>query len=243
MNWNLPGKDCSIYVEFKKDGEFVIPDPGSLKLTLRDDAGVVITGYDSLALANCLVSSLMITVLAALNTVGTGLPFETRYARIDYTASTEPLHVDVVYRVAPFLPMASEPAEVRALFGARDLELPDSDIDLYSAYFLLLQDYPDAMTGALSSAATSWSANRAIVLTAGLQVIASMPGRLLKEDALNTAKQIRGNIDWEALEARLGAELGVVLAKLQAAASVAGGTFPTLIFMRAAPALDVITNA
>lgn len=241
MKWNLAGKALALYVEFRQDGEFVIPDVGSLKLTLRGNNGVVISGYNEAVLPDCPVSTTTIGISSTLNTI-IALTFETRYVRVDFTVGGRPLAIESSYRLAPFLPLTATPADVRSVFGARDSELPDSEIDLMEGYFTLLEDYPIAMAGALATSATSRWANLAVTFKTSLQLIASMPVRVLKEEALNNASQSRGKIDWEALQAQIEAGLGVVLGKLEAAAQVPGGTSRTPLLVLSLPT-DPVTNA
>lgn len=241
MNWHLDNKASSLYVEFLSDGEFVVPDSGSLFLTLRGNAGAVIGGYDNLALPDVTVSTMSYTVPQAVNVIG-AVDFETRYSRVDFKVGGKPFVSEQTYKLGPFVPISAEEAEVRAIFGVRDLELPDADIDLRGAYYLLKEAYPEAMATALTTTATSWWANRAIVLTAAQQVAPSMPVRALKEEGLNNATQIRASIDWERLMAAISSELAATIGKLQEAASVSssGGLTPLLVLSLPT---DPVTNA
>lgn len=241
MNWHLSAKASSLYVEFLQDGEYVVPDAGSIFLTIRGNDGLVISGYDALAMADVTVSTMTYTVPQAVNNIG-AVDVETRYVRVDFKVGDKPLVTEQVYRVGPFLPLAATPAEVRGLFGAREQELPDSDIDLRGAYYLLLDEYPDAMTGALTVSATTWLANRAVVLMAGIQVAPSMPSRALKEEGLNNATQIRANIDWVALQHQIVGELGATLGKLEEAAGSTTSAALMPILGLSIP-VDPVTNA
>jgi hypothetical protein len=241
MDWHLDNKASSLYVEFLSDGEFVVPDAGSIFLTLRNNAGTVISGYDSLALADVTVSTMLYSVPQAVNVIG-AVDFETRYARVDFKYEGKPLVSEQVYKLGPFLPISANEAEVRSLFGVRELELPDSDIDLRGAFYLLKEDYPEAMATSLTATATSWWANRAIILMAAQQVGPSLPVRALKQEDLNNANQIRANIDWERVMAGIMSEFSIVMNKLQEAASVAGGGTPTPILVLSLPT-DPVTNA
>lgn len=246
MNWHLMGTAYPLYVEFLQEGEFVIPDPGSIFLTIRDNAGEIVAGYNGLALADTLVSTLTYSIPQEVNTpklIGTPGNFETRYVRVDFSSAGRPLSSEQIYRIAGFVPLTATPAEVRALFGARDKELPDSDIDLMGAYFMQAVGYPTVISPAtLSDSLTAWDANRFIVLTAGVQVAPSMPSRVLKEETMDTATQIRATIDWQALQQQILDELGVVLDRLKA--TVAGGAtvVPTGLFVLS-NRTDPVTNA
>lgn len=241
MIWNLVGKAASLFFAFMREGEFVIPDSGSIKLTIRDNAGAVITGYDALAQADCLVSTLVVVVPAELNTlVGA---FETRFVRLDFTSGGEPLFAEKAYRVSSFVPLTATPEDVRSVFGARAGELPDADIDLREAYFTLLEEYPTEMAGAITGASTSRSANRLTVLRTAWFLLPSMPNRVLKEDSMNTATQIRDSADWERIGVQIQTEMELMISTLRSAASVAGSNSPTSILLMSAPSVDPITNA
>lgn len=241
MNWHLDNKASSLYVEFLSDGEFVVPDAGSIFLTLRGNDGEIVAGYDSLALPDTTLSTMTWTVPQAVNVIG-AVDFETRYVRVDFKSGGKPLVAEQVYKLGPFLPISAKEAEVRALFGVRELELPDSDIDLRAAFYLLKEDYPEAMATSLSATATSWWANRAIVLMAAQQVGPSLPVRALKQEDLNNASQIRANIDWERINGAILSEFSIVMNKLQEAASVTGGGSLSPLLVVSLPT-DPITNA
>lgn len=241
MNWNIAGKALSLYVEFKQGGEFVIPDVGSLKLTLRGNDGVVLVGYDASALADTLLSTLVVVVPSDVNVVTTP-PVETRFMRLDFTAGGQPLFIEQSYNLSPFLPLIATPSDVRARFGARVAELPDSDIDLIGAYFTLLEDYHSAMSNALVQTTTRRLANTAVILKTALLLGGSMPGRMLKEEALNNASNLRGVIDWEALQRKNEAELAITLNKLEIAASATAVVLPSPLMAVSLPT-DPVTNA
>lgn len=241
MKRHLAGKASPLYVEFQQEGEFVIPDVGSVFLTIRNTTGLVLAGYDALAIPGVILSTFTYAVPQAVNVIGV-VDFETRYVRFDFRCAGKPLVMEQVYQLSNFVPLTATPAEVRSLFGARDRELPDSDIDLLGGYFALRAKYPTEMVTALTGVTTAQDANRAVVLTTGLQLFPSIPSRILKEEGLNNATQIRASIDWETLHRQLLAELGVVLGRLQAEASVSVVALPTPLLVLTNP-IDPVTNA
>lgn len=236
--WYVAGYANSFYVEFKKDGQFVQPDPASIKLTIRDNSGLPISGYDHAAQPDTLNTTLLLTIPQAVNVVNEGR--ENRYVRLEFTSAGVPCAFVAAYKLTPFIPIAVVPEDVRNILGARDTELKDQEIDLYEAYFRLARDNPlleDALT---DTGDKNMYANRAIALAAALILIPSMPVRAIKEDTLNNASAIRATVDWDKVQAGIESELAQALANVAADIAVSFAYSP--IFRLSTP-IDPITNA
>lgn len=237
-NWNLSGKSLSLYLEFKKDGEFVQPDPGSLYLTIRNHQGVPISGYNNAIQSNVNGTTLLLNIPESVNQVASGR--ENRYVRMDFTAGGLPLFVEVRYKLTSFVPINVTPEDVRNILGVRQKELKDSEVDLYDAYFQLVGNAPILAEALLATDDRSMYANKAIALKAAIELIPSMPVRTLKEDSLNNASAVRASIDWELLASQLTGQLNDALDLIVEDAVVTIGVTPLL--MLTTP-LDPVTNA
>lgn len=237
-NWNLSGKSLSLYLEFKKDGEFVQPDPGSIYLTIRNHQGTPISGYDGAVQPNVTGTTLLLTIPQAVNqTVGAR---ENRFVRIDFTAGGTPLFIEARYKLTTFIPINATPEDVRNILGLREKELKDSEIDLYEAYFQLVDNAPLLLDALKASDSRTLYANRAIALKAAIELIPSMPIRTLKEESLNNASAVRASIDWELLAAQLSGQLSDSLELIVEEAVVSVGATPLLVL---SIPIDPVTNA
>ena len=237
--WKLANVATKIYVEFKKDGEFVIPDAGSILLTIRGNSGAAIGGYNGVQLADVTGTTLLYTVQASVNLIPENTT-ESRYVSVSYTSDGVPLTFNFNYRLSGFLPITVQPQDVRNILGVRDLEVRDEDVDLHEAYFDLLRTNSTLSEALTSVTGRANYANRAIALKSALTLLPSMPVRALKEDALNNATQIRATIDWEALKVQLEDELSKALENL--AVDVEPETSLPVLFALVTPT-DPVTNA
>lgn len=237
-NWNLSGQALSLYLEFKKDGEFVQPDPGSLYLTIRNHQGAPISGFNKAIQPNVNGTTLLLNIPDTVNVVSSGR--ETRFVRMDFTYGGLPLFIETRYKLTSFIPITAMPSDVRNLLGVREKELKDEEVDLYEAYFKLTSVAPALLTALQASDDRSMYANRAIALKAAIDLIPSMPVRTLKEESLNNASAIRASIDWELLAAQLSGQLSDSLDLIVENAVVDVSFSP--IFMVTSPT-DPVTNA
>jgi len=237
MNWQLSNKACTLYLEFRKDGEFVIPDAGSIKFTLRGNSGALLVNAAAVPDPNSSVTTVVVAQANNTTTVGT---IESRYVLVEFMVAGQPLTITFAYRLSDFLPITAQPQDVRNALGVRFGELQDRDVDLYEAYYNLVRSYPLLATALVTSDTRAMNANRAIVLYCALDLIPSMPTRTAKQDSLNNATLLRQTIDWESIQAKLQGELSEALAGLNLAVSttVSVPTYFTVI-----TPTDVITNA
>lgn len=245
MRYVIPGKDVSVLVEFLEEGgEFVIPDTGSLKLSVRGMDGTPFPGYDEKPIPDYGTSTATLVIPASLNSKAPGLNFENRYVVVDYTCDQKPQTVSSIYRLADFQPITAKPSDVRAVFGARLNEIPDSDIDLLGTYFQLLYDYPSTFEGMLTYSPTSAElTNRAVVLKTALMLVSSMPMRILKQEALNNASQTRSRTDWVQFQADIDSAFQEIMDKLDLISTGVAASLPLNPLIVVTLPTDVITNS
>lgn len=238
MIQSLPSIDVSLPVDFVSDGEPIVPDATSVTWTVREANGSVVTGYSAKALTGSYSTQALLVVLAADNALAEEV--KVRFVEVKYLYNALPHSLHFTYRLQSFVPLTVGARDVRAIFGVRVQELPDTDIDVYASYLSLLADYPGLAALLATSDHRAGQANRAVALHAALVVLPSMPVRALKEETLSNAGQIRASIDWEALGASLRSELALTLEvlALEATFSPDGNA----IFLVATP-IDVVTNA
>lgn len=242
MDWRDSGVDHSFLLEFRKDGEFVIPDTNSVRITVRGADGVAFSGFNPLSPSGIVTSSYLLTIPQAVNTMGVGALTERRFVRYAFTSGGTPVSQELWYGLRAFVPLTVGPQDVRAIFGVRDTELPDNSVDTFQAYLDLLQRYPGLAAALTAVDGRAEYANRAIAVKTALTVFPSLPVRALKEESLANAGQIRANIDWEKIESDLITQLDELL-ELQLGLEPAAETLaPSVIFLVTSPT-DPITNA
>lgn len=172
--WFYAGEAATLVVDFKVDGEFVIPS--SAEYTLRDHTGQAVGGSASLATTGTTVT---IEIPAIANEIGVSSLFENRFVLVKFVSNGK-AHTQVYpYKLTNFVPMTTVPADVRRLTGLMENELPDQDIDLPSAYFALFNAHSTSFSNQL--VATDFRArlaNEAIALQAAIDVVASFPLRV-----------------------------------------------------------------
>lgn len=237
MKWQLSNKACTVFVEFKKDGEFVLPDAGSVKLTVRSNSGALLVNATAVPDPSSTVTTVVIS--QANNTITAGTT-ESRYVLVEFTSGTQPLTFETKYKLTDFLPITAEPQNVRGHLGVRYGELPDSDIDLYEAYYNLLRSNSTLATALVTTDTRAMNANRAIAIACALDLIPSMSTRAAKQDSLNNATLLRQTIDWDAIQLKLQGELAEALAGLSLAVVT---TFSVPTMFAVVTPTDVITNA
>ncbi len=237
-DWCVSGQGTTVLVEFKKDGEFVIPDPGSIKLTIRSNSGVVISGYDRQAQADVASSALLLAIPDAVNI--TNEEREARYIIVDFTSGNYPCSFRTSYRLSVFLPIQVGAQDVRTLLGLREEELKDFEVGIYDAYFTLLRETPTLAANLLTGDDAAMYANKAISLKAALLVMPSVPLRAAKQDSLNNATLLRASVDYLKLQADLEGQLADALANMESVGALSYSATPLLLLTTPT---DPITNA
>lgn len=204
MDWRITDKDAVIAIEFMRDGEFAIPDAGSVTLTLRGNDGTVLPGFDATPVVSNGTSTQTVTIPQAENQIAVDAKLETRYGAVSYSVDGVPHSTGFVYRLTPFLPLQQTVAGVRALIGADSAELPDSDIDLMEAYFALEALLGVKFTEALKATSrASLIANRMLGLKAAITTLPSMQTRLRKSQTSHNEQIQKFDVKFDQLKADL----------------------------------------
>lgn len=226
--WIVAGKDALIRLPFSFEQEPVIPDANSVKLTVRDNVGQVIAGYDRMPLV---VDSTFyhLTLPSTVNSLGASL-FESRFLTVEFAVNSVPQTVELSYSISQYIPLSTSAMKVRGYLGVLQDELPDSDIDLHESYFELLQDFQDLPTWLTTGGHKQMAANQAVALKAALKAIPSLQLRVLAVDKSDVAEfQRLKNIDFNKLEMAL-------LSQIEKALSTASDSVETV------PTLMVVTS-
>lgn len=242
MDWRTASTSVAVAVSFLADGEFVIPEAGSVTLTLRGNDGTVLAGFNEVPVVDPESTTMLLTLPPEVNGIGSN-PLETRYVRISYRVGNTPLAFEYVYRLTPFLPVAATAFGVRSVIGVDFKTLPDSDVDLYEAYFKLKKDVGALFVTALTTAGqAAIYANNMITLQAAILLLPSLQNRVMKSETSHNEIYLRNTLDLEALSASLESRLLEETAAMQDASDNPVTSAITPIFFVTSP-VDVITGA
>lgn len=236
--WHLTDTAITTRLEFMVGGVPVIPDPDSVKVTLRGADGAILSGPTTFLVPG---TYLDYTVSAGDNTPAVAGTLETRFVHGFFTYQGFPHTVRFNYRLSPFIPMTGTEDTVRGLLGMTQDELEDSDIDLFQGYYTLLVKVPGLPNQLVSGDATALAANDAIATQTALLKAESLASRFSSSQEEADSKFARlSKFDPYRLVQDLSGKLEALVSDLAGTTSYAAA--PTL-FVVAARTTDPITGA
>jgi hypothetical protein len=189
------------------DGNFVSPDVGTVTYTLRDNTALPVSGQTTVPVTTTVnQTSVTISITSSYNSKT--LTTENRWVDLNFQVAGKAYTLTYAYTLVDYLPIRATEADVRALIGCSYSELPDSDIDLITAFYDLAdQTTVASLTAALTGGGrTSMVANRSIAAKAAMLILPSLQLRvnlLEKSDGSSFSRFTK--MDWEKLEASLSA--------------------------------------
>lgn len=201
MLTHVAGEEVRITVPFTRDGEPFLADDLSVSWSLRGhDGSMLLTGqapYDaSDTRADILIPGSVTSITAPRR-------FEKRFLIVSGTDNDVNFSITVPFRVAPWLNTSVTNAAVRSFIGTDEGELPDADIDIISAYYMLIDQLGDAaFEAALESGDRSEIiANNAIMGMAVIQTLPGLRARMSKKESDGNMTVERFPIDFDRIEA------------------------------------------
>lgn len=213
--WTLAGEASTVSFNFTLEGQFVLPDEGSVFVTIRDNDGLAIQDWDRASQLDAKGTTHNVVVPAALNYVPVTMAFEVRYVRIEYSVGGVPRATTKSYRVTPFIPLQTSEEAVRARLGANEQEIPDSTIDLNMAYHMLLASGENNLPYALkANTAATLAANNAIEIKAALEQIPALAAKLAQMETQDNSSRVRMKLDIPQLRKELMQALYAELATM-----------------------------
>lgn len=228
--WTLAGRDAKVQIEYLVDGDFIVPS--SATAYLMNSSGSQLASY----VLDVTGTSTVLTIPSSFITIGSGKTLDSVWldVNIDELAWTR-----VTIQIHPFIPLSVAPAHVRAELGLDRTELPDDQIDLIAAYFLLLDGYGSAVSTALTAGdTTTLMVNTAVGVRAALEIIGSIQFRaFVKMKAEENELSRMGTFKVDEVKARLEGRLNSLMGKITGTAELG-----TVTFLLSSPT-DVITGA
>lgn len=227
MLYRLAGQPATFTIDFKVDGEFVVPDESSVTLTVLK-GGVPETGYDATSLAVS-TSTIEVEIAASVQTISQ--EFEPRWCRVNFKYANRSYEIHQPYKVHSFIAITATPEDVRNAFGGEYREIPDDDIDILKNYIYLSRVYGEPFRNAFEDAAASSSVNDALVLYTALEMFPQIRSRLLSRERNDTSEFERFKIDFEQLRldltTRFTTQLALAIEIVGGVVDTVGATYPS----------------
>lgn len=234
MNWYLDGEACTVTIDYKVDGDFVIPTEA--RMTMRDQTGSVVSGLQDTPLAVD-SSSVQTAIPSSANQLPSGNETSAfRFIQVVFSYQGEEHRLDLNYGIRPFVPFTSTCQDVRSELGLDFSELPDPQIDLYRAYLLLQSDY-DIYSALTSGDATGIYASQAIAIKAAIECTSSLHFRAaVKIKSEDNSIERKSDFSVEHIQKHLGERLSRFLDLME------GVDTPTIPSLVVATPTDAITG-
>ncbi len=215
MQWVESGLAHSIQIPFIADGTPVIPDNGTVTVSVLGHTGAAFSGWDNAAQAGPYSTQITLSLTSDIFNLGGGSSYEARFIKVNFAVNSKIYHSLTTLRVAPWVPLQVVESDVRQLIGAEERELPNGYVDIYSAYQELVAEYgADFSTALASTTVSSLRANQAVAVKAALACIAAIPMRLLQSESTEYSEWVRSKLDFKAMEQTLRTQLGNLLEEI-----------------------------
>jgi hypothetical protein len=188
----LAGETASFRVDFVEDGDFFVPDQGSVEWVLRGNDGSKVTSPASVTTDS---STTYITVkIDELANQKDG-EVEKRSLVVSYTRNGDPGQIILHYRLVDWLNITITPENVRSWMGITPSELPNGDIDFVRHYFEVKSDLGNqesALDEALKATTRlQYDANMAILYKAVIELVPSVQYRIAQSEQDDVVSQRR----------------------------------------------------
>lgn len=237
----LIGEDFAYPVRFLVEGDFVVPDADTVKMTIRGQTGTVVSGWNQKAVDHEGKSAITVVIDGAVNAV-TGGQREKRTVIVNFRYNDLPYSIQGHYFLTEYLNVTACPADVRKVFGTEFAELPDSMISIEDAYYDIIRIYGDksVFDNALIDTDKMQMANQLIVAAAANRLVQTLMIRVNQSEMSDQESFKRfDKVDWDAYRitiADMGAEAADTV--FDRSASTGGATFLDKV-----TPTDVITGA
>lgn len=208
-------------IDFKVNGNFVVPDDDLYTYKIRNQKGEVLLTdtvdiFDTSPIKDSRTEEVIpidkaeLIIPAEYNKIPEGCMFNTNIVEISFKYEGKPCIIRDSYRVVDFFYFNASAEDVRNYYGLNSGELPDDAIDLNECYFKCVQKLGSVFTECLNSGGVGTiRANRLITLYGVVQVFSSVRLRVNQEESDGSSKFLRylNKINWDAFLADVQAEI------------------------------------
>jgi hypothetical protein len=181
----IGGTPSALTIPFLVGNQPVVPDVGSVTYTIRNQAGAAMPGLEDIAYVTTAATyQMVILVPSSAHQIDPSRVFERRSVIVKFTIQGQELQLNRAYRVVPEPIHSVSAQQVRAFIGIEDHELPDADIDLFSAFLTVQKEVgADLLASTLASGtAEEIAANTLISMRAVLDVLPSAKQRMAQSE-------------------------------------------------------------
>lgn len=234
MRYAYKDEDFSFAIDFKVNGNFVVPDDNTYSYKLRSLKGEVLVeedidivqtspSYDNRTGEVIATDKAELVIPARYNSLSEGSMFNTNIIEISFKYEGKPCLIRDSYRIVNFFYFNANAEDVRNYYGLNSGELPDEAIDLNECYFKCIQKLGSVFTDCLNSGGLgSIRANRLITLYGVVQVFSSVRLRVNQEENDGSSKFLRylNKINWDAFLEDVQAEIEELEANLSGEESI-----------------------
>ena len=176
---------AALAIPFAVDSQPVVPDVGSVSYTIRDHSGTPLAGLiDIPYLTQADSYQMQILIPSSAHMISISRRFERRSVVVSFKIDGGEAQIVRSYRVIPEPLHTVSPKDVRSFIGIEEHELPDADIDLFSAFMAVEKDVGmDTLHAALVSGTTDELAGNTLVrMQAVLDVLPSAKQRMAQTE-------------------------------------------------------------
>lgn len=211
MRYAYKNEDFLYTVDFKVNGNFVMPDDNIYTYKIRNQKGEVLLNetvnipetspIDNKTGEIIPTDKADIIIPAEHNTVSEDALFNTLIVEVSFRCEGKPCIITGSYRVIDFFYFNATAGDVRNYYGLNSGELPDEAIDLNECYFKCVKKLGSKFIDCLKSGDIgSIRANRLITLYGVVQVFSSVRLRVNQEENDGSSKFLRylNKINWDA---------------------------------------------
>lgn len=233
MRYAYKNEDFLYSVDFKVNGNFVMPDDNVYSYKIRNQKGEVLLNetvnipetspVDNKTEEVIPVDRAELIIPAEFNNLSDGFMFNTIIVEINFKFEGKPYTLKDSYRVIDFFYFNATAEDVRNYYGLNSGELPDEAVDLNECYFKCVQKLGTTFTDCLNSGGIGTiRANRLITLYGVVQVFSSVRLRVNQEENDGSSKFLRylNKINWDAFLEDVQAEIEELEANLSGEESV-----------------------
>lgn len=224
-------RDVSVGVKFTINGDYTIPDAGSVTYTVYDKTGTAYADLTNQDGPSGTTGSILVP--AAKNVVTDDIEY--RWVIVNWQSDGTAYQDTYAYKLIPFIPLDVPANRVRSLLGVNQTEVLDTEVDPIEVYFLSDSTVKTALS---EGGMNAWIANEILAHETALSLIPSLQLRVAQSVKTQNAEFSRlGTIDFQALEGHLINQIASLNAKLTGVEEV------TPVFAVASTQTDPVTNS
>lgn len=214
--YRLAGQATPITLEFKIDGQFVVPATNTVYYTVRDNSGLALAGLTDV-LAPATSTSIEISVPDTANAKSASNFVERRTVSFRFVSNSITYYGQVSYYLTDWLNFDADENDVRGELGLDPDELPNEQIDMVVAYMRLVEDLSgvDVPTILAGGDLAARFANRAIALYAAIEAVPPLMLGVARELQTDSAAAKRFPVKWDQVLINLNTALSMCLAKIR----------------------------